>query len=211
MSGYSFFPEIKALNLPAKKLIVLVHGLGSDGNDLISLVPLIQKELPDYHFISPHGIEAYDMAPYGRQWFSLSDRDPYKILELVAKNVILLADIIKSSQNSLGLTNKDTTIIGFSQGSMIGLYLTLIQKEPFECMVGFSGRLVPPPKCINKHTRVCLIHGEDDDVIEAKELDNTSRYLNIYNIKNNTLKIPNLTHTIDSRGIEFAMKFIKNG
>ncbi|RYE06581.1 MAG: hydrolase [Rickettsiaceae bacterium] len=210
MNDYYPFPEVKAVNVPAKKLIVFIHGLGSDGNDLISLAPLIQQQLPDYHFISPHGVEAYDMAPYGRQWFSLSDRNPYKILELVAKNVLLLGEIIKSAQNSLGLSNKDTAIIGFSQGCMIGLYLTLIQSEPFEHMIGFSGRLVPPPKCINKNTPVCLIHGVEDEVIEVKELDHMSRYLNIHSIKNDTLKIPNLGHTIDNQGLEFALQFIKN-
>lgn len=61
------YPEIKSLNKKADKLVVMLHGVGSDGNDLISLVPYIQNSLPNCHFISPHAIEPYDMAPFGRQ------------------------------------------------------------------------------------------------------------------------------------------------
>lgn len=204
------YPEIKAVNGTAKKLVVLIHGLGSDGHDLISLVPYIQKELSDAHFISPHGIEAFDMAPFGRQWFSLEDRDPNKIKDLVSQNAPLLSDIIKEKQVQLNLTNKDTILIGFSQGTMIGLYLNLIQTEPFYSMIGFSGRLIAPKVCINKVTPICLIHGELDDVVSIQELDVIDAYLSKEHIMHSTYRVKNLTHSIDAKGIEVAINFIKN-
>jgi phospholipase/carboxylesterase len=210
MTKIDTYPEIKALSGDTKQLIVFLHGLGSDGYDLISLVPLIRQELPDCHFISPHGVEAFDMAPYGRQWFSLSDRDPHKLSKLVATNISSLTKIITEKQLELNLTNKETIIIGFSQGTMIGLYLNLIQDDPFSCMVGFSGRLIPPPECKNKTTAICLIHGELDDMVDVSEMSNIAEYLSQQHIKHVTLKIPNLMHSIDAKGINFALDFIKS-
>jgi len=206
---FTLMPEVKSLNTPASKLIVFLHGLGSDGHDLISLAPYINHELPDCHFISPHGVEPYDMAPYGRQWFSINDRDPYKISKLIGSNVKLLENVIAEKQTELNLTNKDTIIIGFSQGTMIGLYLTLIQQEPFACMVGFSGRLIPPPECINKSTPICLVHGEQDEVVDVNEMAGISKYLDMHNIIYSSYKIPNLSHSIDGNGLKIATDFIK--
>ena len=204
------YPEIKPLNKKSDKLVVMLHGVGSDGNDLISLVPYIQNSLPNCHFISPHAIEAYDMAPFGRQWFSLQDRTPATITKLVANNAPLAFKLIKDKQEQLGLTNADTILFGFSQGTMMGMYLTLIQEEPFAAMVGFSGMLLPPLELNNKVTPFCIIHGGQDDVVYAEESSNTSQYLTQNNIEHQLLIIPNLTHSIDASGMEFAVKFLKN-
>ncbi len=203
------YPEIKSLNNQCSKLVVFLHGVGSDGQDLIGLVPFISKELPDYHFISPNGVEAFDMAPYGRQWFSLNDRTPEKLQELIAKNSNLVETIINNKQKELNLTNKDTIIIGFSQGTMMGLYLNFIQQQPFACVIGFSGRLITPKECINKITPICLIHGQLDDVIDVSCTDEIISYLQQHNITYNSYKVPNLSHSIDASGLQFAVQFIK--
>ncbi|MGX6960766.1 MAG: hydrolase [Rickettsia endosymbiont of Pentastiridius leporinus] len=210
MNKNLIYPEVESLEQPAKKLVVLLHGVGSDGHDLIGLVPFIKDDLPDCHFISPHGIEPCDMAPYGRQWFSLQDRNPKIILPLLAKNISKLEDIIKHKQEELNLTNKDTIIIGFSQGTMIGLYLTLIQEEPFLCTIGFSGALIPPPKVHNKTTPICLIHGELDDVVGVSEMYNASHYLSEYHMPHSGHKLTSLAHSIDGRGLEIAINFVKS-
>lgn len=203
------YPEITSAITPAKKLVVLLHGVGSDGHDLIGLVPYIKNDLKEYHFISPHGIEPYDMAPYGRQWFSLKNRTPHIISELIANNISKLEDIIKQKQKELNFSNKDTIIIGFSQGTMMGLYLTLIQKEPFLCTIGFSGMLIPPPKCLNTKTPICLIHGEFDEVVLVNEMRNAANYLSKHHIAHIEHKIPRLGHSIDGQGLEAAINFIK--
>ncbi len=203
------YPEIKPLNGKTDKLMVMLHGVGSDGNDLISLVPYIQKSLPNYHFISLHGVESYDMAPFGRQWFSLQDRTPDTIMKLVAVSAPLTFKLIQDKQKELGLTNAETILFGFSQGTMMATYLTLIQEIPFAALVGFSGRLLPP-KLKNKLTPFCLIHGEDDDVVEANGSIDTAEYCKQNNIEHQLLIVPNLTHSIDASGIEFAVEFLKN-
>lgn len=203
------YPQALALNQPAKKLVVFLHGVGSDGHDLISLVPYIQNSLPDCHFISPHGIEAYDMAPFGRQWFSLRDRSAQTILKLAAQNSLLIEEIISQKQQELGLKHKDTILIGFSQGSMIGSYLTLTAKEPYAAMIAFSGRLIPPANITNTQTPICIIHGKDDDVVSANEADTFAEYCAKNNIVHDKLVINNLVHSIDDKGLKFALEFLK--
>lgn len=203
------YPEIKSLNEKATKLVVMLHGVGSDGNDLISLVPYMQESLADCHFISPHAVEPYDMVPFGRQWFSLQDRTPATIMKLVAKNAPLVLELIKNKQNELKLTNADTILFGFSQGTMMGIYLTLIQDQPFAATIGFSGMLLPPPILKNKKTPFCIIHGEEDEVVLPKEGNNIAKYCKQNDINHQIRIVPNLKHSIDVSGIEFALNFLK--
>jgi len=205
---YNNYPEIKALNEKPSKLMVFLHGVGSDGHDLISLVPYMQNSLKEYHFASPHGIESYDMAPFGRQWFSLQDRTPETILKLAQKNALKVQEKITIKQKELGIENKDTVLFGFSQGTMMGIYLTLTQDEPFKGMLGFSGRLIPPPILKNTSTPICIVHGLDDDIVDANESKKLEQYCIKNNIEHKLLLIPNLTHSIDGKGIEFALKFL---
>jgi phospholipase/carboxylesterase len=202
------YPEVEALNTPPKKLVVFLHGVGSDGDDLIALAPYMQKDLPDCHFISPHGIDPYDMAPFGRQWFSLQDRSEIVLKNLLEESSGKLAQVIRDKQKQLKLNNANTILIGFSQGTMLGLYLTLTSEEPFFAMVGFSGALIKPDICINKTTPICLIHGTEDDVINISALDDAGAYLTEQKIDHKIYKIPNLRHSIDNKSIASAINFI---
>ena len=47
---------------PARHLVVLAHGLGADGHDLIDLAPLWAKALPDALFAAPHAPEPNDAS-----------------------------------------------------------------------------------------------------------------------------------------------------
>jgi phospholipase/carboxylesterase len=203
------FPERVAISNSPKGLIVFLHGYGSDGNDLMALTPLMQKHLPDYHFISPHGIEPFELAARGRQWFSLKSYDAAVLQPLIASSAIKLQEVIAEKQQSLCLTNQNTIIIGFSQGTILGLYLTLVQDEPFAAMIGFSGLLVPPMHCKNVKTPICLIHGEQDTVIPISELYKIIQYIGDYSIKFEAIPIQNLGHSIDMEGIEYAISFIQ--
>lgn len=203
------YPEITCLSSSPNKLVVMLHGVGSDGNDLISLVPYIQKALPTCHFISPHGVEPYDMAPFGRQWFSLQDRTPNIILNLMSNNASLVRNLIETKQKQLSLTNKDTILFGFSQGTMIGLYLTLTASEPYSATIAFSGKLIPPVKLTNNQTPICLVHGREDDVLSYEEINHSTDYFIKNNIKHEKLIIDNLAHSIDDKGIKFVIKFLQ--
>lgn len=203
------YPEVPALSGLSKKLMVMLHGLGSDGHDLISLVPYLQPSLPDCHFISPHAVEAYDMAPFGRQWFSIRDKSRKVIVSHLQKNIPLITNLISQKQKELSLGNKDTVLLGFSQGTMTAVYMTLVAAEPYAAVIGFSGRLIEPPELINKATPICLIHGVADEVVLCEDTENLAKYCAVNGIKCEKLLIDNLAHSIDGQGLEFAIKFLK--
>ena len=148
------------------------------------------------------------MAPFGRQWFSLQDRTPKTIIKLAQDNAPKVQEQINLKQKELGIENKDTVLFGFSQGTMMGVYLTLTQDKPFKAMIGFSGRLIPPSPLKNTSTPICIVHGSDDDVVDANESIKLAEYCKENNIKHKLLLIPNLTHSIDGEGMEFALKFL---
>jgi phospholipase/carboxylesterase len=150
------------------------------------------------------------MAPFGRQWFSLQDRNPEAIMELVKESSKKTREIISKKQQELNLTDADTILCGFSQGTMMAVYLTLTNENPYHATVAFSGRLITPAKLSNTKTPICIIHGKADDVVPAEESTKMSEYLSAHNIENQKLIIPYLNHSIDNSGLEFAINFLKN-
>lgn len=194
----------------AKKLLVMLHGVGSDGHDLISLVDYIQPNYPDVYFFSPHGIENYDQGDSGYQWFSLQDRENAVLQrELMRVSPKILA-MIEQKINELELKWSDVILVGFSQGSMLALYLTLITPQKFTATIAFSGMLIAPsqlPQHINK-TPICLIHGRQDSVVVHDLMEQAQKKLVNFGFEVESHSLDNLGHSIDKRGIDLLAQFI---
>ncbi len=79
---------------PARQLVILLHGWGADGPNLIDLADVFAQVLPDAHFISPNAPFVCEANPYGFQWFSLMDRNPKHMLAGTIKAVELLNEFI---------------------------------------------------------------------------------------------------------------------
>lgn len=202
--------EIPALNgNPPKKLIVFLHGLGSNGQDLLGLVPYLQDSLPDCHFYSPNGIQECDMHPFGFQWFSLQDRDPHVIakeLELSAPQVL---DIIDEKLAELELEYKDLILFGFSQGTMLSLYISTSLSDNISATIGFSGAFFEPKNLNDLSSPICLIHGTNDDVVPFQKLMDAEENLKRLGAKKIIAhKIDGLGHSIDLQGLKYAIDFI---
>lgn len=201
--------EQNAISGNTKALIVLLHGLGSNGDDLFSLVPYLSKFLPDCHFYSPDAIEEYDMAPFGYQWFSLQDRSHDAIKKSLENAIPTIYNMVLNKAHTLNLSIKDVILFGFSQGSMVSLYLSLTSQEPFKAVVGFSGRLFKPDTIIHHTTPICLIHGAEDDVVPAASLKEAETILMNEKMQVETHLISHIAHSIDIRGIEIAVQFMQ--
>ncbi|MBL8831667.1 MAG: phospholipase, partial [Rhodospirillales bacterium] len=126
----------------AKSVVVLLHGLGADGNDLISLAPLWARVLPDTAFVSPHAPFPCDMAPYGRQWFSLLDRSPARVLAGVQAAAPILDSFLDAELARHDLPPERLALVGFSQGTMMSLYVAPRRAVAIAGVVGFSGALI---------------------------------------------------------------------
>jgi len=204
------YPFFSSTSEKPSKLIVFLHGLGSDGDDLISVVPYIQPALPECYFISPHGVYPYDMGPYGRQWFSLRTREPHIIYKELEQAIPKIIEIIQAKLDELNLTLQDTFLVGFSQGTMTALYLALSSTESFAAVIGFSGALILPQNIKQTTTPICLIHGQMDEVVTFENLNIAEKKLKELGIPIvETFAIPQLGHSIDMNGLKYATDFIR--
>src|SRR5690349_20548151 len=125
-----------------RKLVILLHGLGADGNDLIGLQQYWGRLVPEAEFISPNAPYPCDMAGYGYQWFSVQDRSPPSVLAGVRGSAPALDAYIDDELQKRGLDDKDAVLVGFSQGTMMALFVGLRRVRPLAGILGYSGRLI---------------------------------------------------------------------
>lgn len=195
-----------------KRLVLFAHGLGADGQDLIGLADELADSLPDTTFISPDAPFPCDMAPYGRQWFSLQSRTEEDLEREVKIAAPILNAYIDAKLAEYKLTIDKLAIIGFSQGTMTSLYTILRREAPVAAIVGFSGAMVAAaklPREVKSKPPVCLIHGNADNVVPFGAMAIAERSLKAADISVETHMRPNLGHGIDTEGLDIARNFLQ--
>lgn len=213
-------PELPTLSGPTleplggqvpKKLVIFCHGVGSDGDDLISLAPYFQKVLPDARFLSPNAPFHFDGAPVGYQWFSLKEMSP----EVRSKGTRMASPIldayIDQQLGALGLTDKDLALIGFSQGTMIALHTALRRPRACAGVIGYSGMLVDPDSLaaeIRSKPSVLLCHGQADEIVPFDFMPAALTALRSAGVSAEGLARPNLGHGLDDDSIKAGMFFL---
>ncbi len=194
-----------------KQLVVLLHGLGADGNDLISLAPYFAQVLPEAAFVSPHAPFPCDMAPFGRQWFSLQERTLETMLGGVRMAAPVLDGFLDAELEKAGLTAEGLALVGFSQGTMMALHVGLRREAGPKAIVAFSGALLAPellPEEIASRPPVLLVHGAADEVVPAQSLPAAVAALEANQVPVTHELRPGLGHSIDERGLQLAMGFL---
>ena len=209
LQGPTFGPA-KGKN--TKKLVILLHGLGANGDDLIGLAPFFSEVLPEAEFLAPNAPQACDMAPVGYQWFSLQDRSALAIESGVRAAAPLVIDFIEYHREKRSLKHSDIALLGFSQGCMMSLFVGFRLRNKIAAILGYSGALVAPDKLISEVTNrspVLLIHGENDPVVPFVRLEEARKGLESAGIDVQTLTRPGLGHGIDEEGIRAGVELLK--
>lgn len=206
-------PWLKPLSGKApKSVVVLLHGYGSNGQDLISLAPFMQKELQDTEFIAPNAPDRWHNMPLGTgyQWFDLGMMDPGHILPGMRKSLLVLNTFLDHILEERGLGDKDLALVGFSQGTMMALRTGLTRPNPCAGVLGYSGAYYPDPlnHVIHK-LPVALIHGDADMVLSMEYFHNAVENLVSQGIHPETHVRPHLGHGIDPIGLQLGTAFLK--
>ena len=194
------------------RLVILLHGLGADGNDLIGLAPYWARLLPTTEFLSPNAPFPCDMAPYGYQWFSSQDRSPAAVLAGVRAAAPFLDAFIDTALAERGLDDSDLALVGFSQGTMMSLFVGLRRSKPAAGILGFSGRLLAPELLANElrsRPRTFLVHGTDDPLVPYESLAAAQTALIEAAVPVETLTCPGIGHSIDENGLRRGGSFLK--
>src|ERR1700743_2528335 len=121
----------------ATQLVVLLHGYGADGDDLIGLAPHWQNLLPGAAFVAPHAPERVPGAPSGFQWFPISRNDPHEMQNGVVAAAPGIEEFLDAELARLNLPPEKLALAGFSQGAMLALHLGLRRAVPPAAIVGF--------------------------------------------------------------------------
>lgn len=163
-----------------KSLVVLLHGYGSNGADLLSLAPYWAKRLPHTQFVAPNAPEPVPMAPGGFQWFALTHMDP-TLLEQGARQAAAALDrFLDRELERYSLAPQRLALVGFSQGTMMALQVGLRRAKAPAGIVGFSGALVGGARLAGEMTSappVLLVHGDRDDRIPLGAMFDASEQL----------------------------------
>jgi phospholipase/carboxylesterase len=194
-------------------LIVLLHGVAANGNDLLYLARAWQKLLPDAEFIAPHAPFPCDYALEGRQWFSLQDRAPDKLLAGLRDARIILDCFFDELLASRELDDASLALAGFSQGAATALYAALTRRKRIAGVAAFSGALPATPHLlsdIRSKPPILLVHGEADDVVPFQAMATAKAVLEALGVPVKAVARPGLGHGIDGTGIAIAADFLRD-
>jgi len=192
-------------------LVVLLHGLGANGADLMGLAPYWAEALPHTAFVAPDAPEPCDMAPYGFQWFSLQDRNPLVMMRGVSAAAPVLDGFLDEILAEQGVDARRLALVGFSQGTMMSLHVGLRRAVAPAAIVGYSGALLAGPELflqVRARPPVLLVHGDADPIVPVSALDAAAIGLRAVGLTVETERRPGLGHSIDEIGLERGGAFL---
>ncbi len=203
---------IKPENNNIKNAVILLHGYGGDGNDISAITLNWKRFLPETIFLCPNGHEVCPINQNGFQWFDLEKDDLDYILEESIKAEKKLNLFINEIKSEFNLNNSKICLSGFSQGCMISINLGLTMEEEFNCVVGFSGKIIDKEnisKRIKSKTKILLIHGDQDVVVPPSNLLEAKDFLMRHKVNVETKMIDNCGHHIPIEASSVALNYIK--
>lgn len=196
---------------PATAALALLHGYGADAHDLAGLVPALAPRLPGILFLAPHAPFPCEGAPFGRQWFGLSDLDPRRLLEGARIAAPLLGAFLDAQLAAHGVPANRLVLAGFSQGALMALHVGLRRDPAPAGIVAWSGWLAGPETLAAERRGappVLLVHGTEDTVVPYQAMGLAEAALRAQGVPVETLSRPGLGHGIDQPALDRATAFI---
>jgi len=195
-----------------KNAVILLHGYGGDGKDISMLTLNWKRFLKNTIFLCPDAHEICKINPSGFQWFDLNTEDSEYILIESKKAENKLKQYIEEIKLEYKLKNYQICISGFSQGCMMSINVGLTSNESFNCIVGFSGKIINKDDLslrIKTKTNILMIHGDLDPIVPPSNLLDVKDFLIRHKINIETLMIKNCDHHIPIEASSAALNFIK--
>jgi phospholipase/carboxylesterase len=200
-------PTLAPASGTATHLVVLVHGYGADGNDLIGLAEHWRGLLPTVAFAAPNAPTRVP-GSQGYQWFPISRIDPHEMKKGVEAAAPVLDEYLDAELARLNLPPERLALAGFSQGTMLSLHLGLRRAAPPAAIVGFSGLLPGPPPDLAEFPPILLTHGDQDQVIPPQALFLAAGQLGVAGAAVQWHLAPGMGHGIDPEGLMMAGGFL---
>lgn len=207
-NGASLKPRSGA---PPKKIILLLHGFGSNGTDMIALARHWQDALPDALFLAPHAPQRCGMMAAGYQWWGLSGFAPSALAAGAASAAPAIDAFIDRKLTQYGLTEADLALVGFSQGTMMALHVGLRRPRTVAAVVGYSGMLTATAELAHKDFAkppVLLVHGSADPVVPIAAMHMAESELKRLGVQVTTHVSHGVAHSVDPVGLRLGRDFV---
>jgi phospholipase/carboxylesterase len=203
-------PRLVPSGAPPTSLVVLLHGYGANGDDLIGLADGWRRRLPHAAFVAPNAPDTIPGMHGALQWFPLTLRDPNEYWRGVESARPALDRFLDGELRRYRLSPRRLALVGFSQGTMMALHAGLRRAMAPAAIVGFSGLLAGPEHLHDTKVRppVLLVHGEADDLIPVSALHAAREQLAAGGLPVEWHVRPGLGHGIDPDGEWMAAHFI---
>ena len=215
-------PEVKGTTLMShhhgtasgdtpRQLVIMLHGYGADGKDLIGLAPMLGQVLPDAAFVAPNAPFPCSMAAWGFQWFDIDGAGVGKRLEGVRFADKILQPFFDAQLEAHGVPPEELYIFGFSQRMMMSLHSGLRRAMQPKCVIGVSGRLLSPELLATEMTNkplILLVHGGQDEVVSPKSQEKAHYALKAAGLDVESYVVEGLGHGIDEEAILHAARFL---
>ncbi|WP_404337898.1 alpha/beta hydrolase [Sphingomonas sp. MMS12-HWE2-04] len=204
-------PRLAPLSgLKPDALVILIHGYGSNGEDLIGLARVIQPALPNAAFVAPNAPSRMPGLAAAYQWWPI---ETFSMAERAAGAKAAapgLDAFITQEMEQAGLAADCVLLVGFSQGTMMALHVGLRRPQALAGIIGISGMLVAPERLqaeIESRPPVLLIHGDQDDVVPFRSMELASTALTEAAVTVETHVSRGVAHSVGQDGLAAAAAF----
>jgi phospholipase/carboxylesterase len=197
-------------------VVVLLHGYGADGTDLLGLADPLAPHMPDTLFVAPDAPERCTNNAFGFQWFPIPWLDGSSEEAASASrrvSAVKLDDFLDEVLEDAGLPSSRMVLLGFSQGTMMSLHVAPRRAEPVAGIVGFSGRLLEPARLAEEAVSrppVLLVHGDADDIVPIAALSETGDALTRAGFETYAHVMKGTAHGIAPDGLSVALSFMRD-
>ena len=118
-------------------LLIMMHGYGSDENDLFSFASELPKELFIISVKAPH-----PMQPYGNAWYAINfdaDKGKWSDNKEAIESRDLIATFIDEVVTTYPVNKNNVSLLGFSQGTILSYAVALTYPEKIKNIIALSG------------------------------------------------------------------------
>ena len=194
-----------------RQIVLLLHGYGSNGADLISLAPHWRHALPDALFLAPNAPERCPGMASAYQWWDLSTYTPAALAAGAVRAAPALHAYIDAQLEEHKLGEDRLAIAGFSQGTMLALHVGPRRERRIAGILGYSGALTGATALDHDPiTRppVLLVHGSADAVVPVSATHQAKATLQRHGFEVETHISPGLGHNVDQTGLRLGADFL---